>query len=666
VVSHDEREREILALFPEVVGAALSVGSQASVERLHEAERGLHEKQTTLVVMGEFCRGKSSLINALLEEPGLLPVDSYMSTRAVTTLRRGAEEVITVNLATRGERRAEERRISREELRSHLCESVVADGYGAPDADRVSAVSIELPNPKLENGMLLVDTPGVGGVYRSHSTAALGVLPMADVVLYVTDALQPLLASELAFIDVIARAVDTSTHADRLLFVVTKCDQSSDAEAAVLDLRTRLRVVPRLDPERLTVVPVSSHLRLAHLAEGDPEDFELSNFGSLEEKLWPTLARSGARLLQEAALAELDRVTTSLLAPVEAALRVMNTEDRSANERLAAAAEAQEKEAAALTDGSAVWPDRLAEEMNAVTVELKQRVDTDLAEMWRTLRHAYRGRQELLDDPQLLLDRVAQGLALLTAEWSQLVRKRAAEVHKALEAQTRVQLRDTAPGGLTTPPLPTAPADVRTRRPEPSSPLLTELLVALDAAAEGARRGAEAGGRLGQVAWDVALRKALPAEQAERGVTRVLKAGEGPYESPAALVGRVVGGVVGATLSFTGQLRWLRELAHSERVHAFDQAFESWEPEQKEFLQTALAEVVEAHTRQVTEDLRRRIEERRTECAATARAIAAARAAVGQDRAVERAAAEQRRTALLTLQERIHRLAEDLRTQGAS
>ncbi|QEV16570.1 dynamin family protein [Streptomyces alboniger] len=666
MVNYDEREREILALFPAVVGAALGAGAQASVERLHEAERGLYEKQMALVVMGEFSRGKSSLINALLEEPGLLPVDSYLSTRAVTTLRWGAEEVITVSLAAHGERRAEERRISREELRSHLCESAVADGYGAPDADRVSAVSIELPNPRLESGVLLVDTPGVGGVYRSHSTATLGVLPIADAVLYVTDALQPLLASELAFINVVARAVGAATHAERLLFVVTKCDQSPDVEAAVLDLRTRLRAVPGLAPERLAIVPVSSHLRLAHLTEHDPEDFELSNFGPLEEKLWPTLARSGARLLQEAALAELDRVTTSLLAPVEAVLSVMNTEDRSVNERLAAAADAEEKRAAALADGSAVWPDRLAEEMTAVTVELKQRVDTDLAEMWRTLRYAYRGRQELLDDPQLLLDRVAQGLALLTAELSQLVRKRAAEVHKAFEVQTRVQLRDTAPGGLATPPLPTASAAVQSRRPDPSSPLLTELLIALDTATEGARRGAEAGGRLGEVAWEVALRRALPAEQVERGVTRVLKAGEGPYESPAALVGRMVGGVVGATLSFTRQLRWLRELAHSERVHALDQVFESWEPEQKAFLQTALAEVVEAHTRQVTEDLRHRVEERRTECAASARAIAAARAAVGQDRAVERAAAEQRCTVLLTLQERIHQLAEDLRTQGAS
>jgi hypothetical protein len=653
----DEHKHKIVALFPEVAGAALSAEPQVSVERLHEAERMLQENRAALVVLGEFSRGKSSLLNALLEEPGLLPVDSYTSTRAVTTLRWGPEEVITVSLTARGEHPAEERRISRNELRSYLCESAVTDGYGASDAGRVSAVSIELPNPRLENGLMVVDTPGVGGVHRGHSTAALGVLPMADAVLYVTDALQPLLASELAFIDVVARAVDAATHSERLLFVVTKCDQSSDAETAVRDVRTRLGVVPGLDRERLTVVPVSSHLRLHHLAEGDPDDFELSNFGQLEEELWPALARSRSRLLQEAALSELERVTASLLAPVEAALTVMDTDDRTAHERLAGAAEAKAKEAAALADGAAVWPDQLAEAMAAVTVELKQRTDADLAGMWRKIRLAYRDRPELLGDPQLLLDHVAQELALLTGELSELARKRAAEVHETFVKRTGVRLRDATPAGMAAPALPTAASVLQSRLPERSSPALDELAQALETAAEGARRGAEAGGRLGEMAWEVALRRSLPARSVGRGLVRVVKADEGLLVSPAALVGRVIGGVVGATLSFTRQLQWLREGARGERVNALDQTFESWEPQQREFLHTALSEVVEAHARQVTEDLRRLIEEHRSVCAATAEGIAAARAAVGQDKAAERAAAEQRRTVLRALLVRINELA---------
>ncbi|MGW7498957.1 dynamin family protein [Streptomyces luteogriseus] len=662
--SHDQRTKDIAALFPEAVGAALSAGSDTSVARLHEAEHRLYQQQASVVVLGEFSRGKSSLLNALLEEPDLLPVDASTSTRAVTALRWGADEVITVSLAGRGGKPAEKRRVSRAELRSYLCEAAVSDGEGAADAERVSAVSISVPNLKLRNGLRIVDTPGVGGVHRAHSTAALGVLPMADAVLYVTDALQPLLASELAFIDVIARAVDAAGHPERLLFVITKCDQSPDTEAAVEDVRARLRAVPGLEPERVTVVPVSSHLRLHHLADGDTEDFLLSNFGELEEKLWSSVSRSRELLLQQAALDELESVTASLLAPAEAALAVLETADRSEQERLAAAAEAREKEAAALADGAARWPTELAEAMAEVTAELRHRADSGLGSAWREIRHAYRADEELAGDQQLLLDAVAGRLALLVGELGEVARKRAADVHGAFARGTGLRLSAAAPRDVAAPPLPVGSATVRQGPAQRSSSAIDDLGQALEAAVEGARRGAEAGSRLGELTWEVAVHAALSPRAGT--VVRVLSSGERPSESPAAAVGRVLGGIVGATLSFARQLGWLRDVARGDRIAAIDHALEPWEGQQREFLHTALAEVVDAYTRQVTEDMRRLIEERRSECALASERIAAARAAVGQDRAAQRTAAQERCDTLRSLLERIQQRAQGMPVRAAS
>ena len=56
-------------------------------DRLDAIELYMREAPVTLVVLGEFSRGKSSLLNALLAEPDLFPVDSYVSTRVLTSAR---------------------------------------------------------------------------------------------------------------------------------------------------------------------------------------------------------------------------------------------------------------------------------------------------------------------------------------------------------------------------------------------------------------------------------------------------------------------------------------------------------------------------------------------------------------------------------------------------
>ena len=51
---------------------------------------------------------------------------------------------------------------------------------------------IGVPSPVLAGGLVLVDTPGVGGLGSVHSAITMAALPMADAVLFVTDASQEL------------------------------------------------------------------------------------------------------------------------------------------------------------------------------------------------------------------------------------------------------------------------------------------------------------------------------------------------------------------------------------------------------------------------------------------------------------------------------------------
>ena len=86
----------------------------------------------TVVVLGQFSSGKSTLLNALLEDPeGIFPVDSYLSTRVVTSARWGQPETITLTLTARPETRRRSRAGSGgPNLRAYISEAEVQRRHG--------------------------------------------------------------------------------------------------------------------------------------------------------------------------------------------------------------------------------------------------------------------------------------------------------------------------------------------------------------------------------------------------------------------------------------------------------------------------------------------------------------------------------------------------------
>lgn len=663
---HDEPDLQrrlkgrISSLFTRATAEALRAPSPEAVRRLSDAEQRFARGQQLLLVVGERDRGKSTLLNALLEEPELFPTGSSAVTRAVITAQWGPLETITVSLAATAELPAEERKVSREQLPVYISQAAATDGEAHPDAGRTVSVSIMLPNPKLGDGLVVVDTPGVGSVHAAHAAATAAVLPQADAVLYVTDATQPLLASELAFIEVVATAVDASAYPERLFFAVAKSDSDRAADPAetVRELRDRLAALPGVDAERLPVVPVSAHHRLRHLAAGDRELLELSNFEAFEAQLWPTVARSRARLRTSGALTELDRVAQALLHPVESALAVLDAGDEAARRTLVASAEAVGREAAALADGAAAWPQDLSRDLALGLAESCRLADDSVAEIWRRLRADYRDQSELIDDPQLILDLLARRLAVLVSELSSMAQEAAAGARDRVAAASGLPLPTPVLAGLPALPLPEPLAPLGVLGPRDAAAVRGDLSRAVDAAVAGAVRGRDMGAQLGDAVWVVGARKALSGgtDSVVKGAARVVLSGEG-RDSPGALVGGALGALVGAVHSAAQELRALKVQGRNDRLAALDRYFAPWEAQQKEFLRGALTAVVAACEDRAVEELRLRLEDRRAECAAALQAAEEAQASVGRDTDAERAEAEQRRARLQELREDVRRIA---------
>ena len=170
--------QQFLAALPENERAEIGARVEPSIERL---SLGLFR----LVVMGEIKKGKSSLINALLGEPDLLPTASDIATSTVYKILYGPEPACTVFFEADPEKPDEPGRTLTID-RAQLPEYGTEDG-NPNNAKCVDFIGLELPHPLLREGLVIIDTPGVGGLFRAHRDIAYRYVPLADAVFFVLD-----------------------------------------------------------------------------------------------------------------------------------------------------------------------------------------------------------------------------------------------------------------------------------------------------------------------------------------------------------------------------------------------------------------------------------------------------------------------------------------------
>lgn len=462
----DRHRATVLGWFPAVLTVARARGLTESAARLTAAEQRLREGRLTAVVCGEFKRGKSSLLNALLEEPEpfLFPVETTFATSIVSTVTHGPKERIIATLevehdapavvATPGgrpdsENRAttEEREITRAEIAEYVTESA-----NPHNTKKARSIAIDVPNSKLESGLALVDTPGVGGVYAEHTAVTLGFLPTADAIVFVADATQPLTESELVFLRNAAASTKVTDDQDGLLFVLTKIDLV-DYTGILENMRGKLADVTGRPPADIEITPVSAHAKLKHLANGDLEYLELSNFPALEDRIWGALSRRRTTLLLGGALTELDGTATALLEPLQAELKALKAETPAKVAAMVADAERREAEFARLRADNAGWRRDLEREITACRTTLERVAARQVEEIWDRVDTEFLYDEQYLDDPELLVRRVTEAAALVVGEVNELAARQVAAIQQHLADRSGLSIQRRRLGSLPPPPL---------------------------------------------------------------------------------------------------------------------------------------------------------------------------------------------------------------------
>ncbi len=200
-----ERIEALTALAEEAGVVSVAQDARALLERVREG-------RFFVACLGQFKRGKSTLINALLGEE-LLPSGVAPVTSVVTVVRWG-------------ERRARVR-IGSDEWREILIDELgefVSESKNPQNRKGVTGVEVFCKSPFLERGLCLVDTPGIGSVFAGNTEETESFVPQIDAALVVLGGDPPITGDELALVKGVAERVHN------LLFLLNKADRLSAVE----------------------------------------------------------------------------------------------------------------------------------------------------------------------------------------------------------------------------------------------------------------------------------------------------------------------------------------------------------------------------------------------------------------------------------------------------
>ena len=215
------------------------------IAELSKQLNDLRASATTILVCGEFKRGKSTFINALIGR-NVCPTDVDICTSVVSIIKYGAKEKATRVYGDFSN------------LKSEVVPFDSIEEYTVGTAEEIGntiCMELELPLDELKKGLIIIDTPGVGGLDPRHAMLTNYFLPQADITLFMTDVNEPLTTTELKFYkDKVLQ------YAKRSAIIVNKADlkDNDSVEEIRKDTINKVSTYTQVSADSLNVISASA------------------------------------------------------------------------------------------------------------------------------------------------------------------------------------------------------------------------------------------------------------------------------------------------------------------------------------------------------------------------------------------------------------------------
>ncbi|OHC00019.1 MAG: hypothetical protein A3G70_09055 [Planctomycetes bacterium RIFCSPLOWO2_12_FULL_39_13] len=285
-------------------------------ERLRMVREQLLSNSFNLVILGQFKRGKTTLINSLIGKE-ILPSSVVPLTSIVTILKYG--EKIRCNIFMED---GSEKNVRIEELADFITEK------GNPKNMRgVRCAHIEYSSPFLEKGMLLVDTPGVGSTFLHNTETTYEYLDHLDAALFLMSADVPISQVEKELLDTIKGSTQ------KIFFVLNKIDYLNPKEIEEIAAFNK-HVLEEMGFAVNEIWPISA--REALKAKTNNNDIQLSQSGllNLEDALGRFLSLEKGKIVLNTAISKANRLISQVLSQIGIEKKTLESSEEELENRI--------------------------------------------------------------------------------------------------------------------------------------------------------------------------------------------------------------------------------------------------------------------------------------------------------------------------------------------
>lgn len=251
---------------------------------VNNLESAIHQDCYKILVLGEFKRGKSTLVNALLGR-SIVPMDVLPETATLNEVVYSDTPFVKVFYSNG---LVEDGTLSAEFLQRF---SANAENSQAHLVDKIQ---MGYPLPFLQDKITLVDTPGVADLDETRCDITYQIIPQANAVIFLLDANTPLTQSEKDFL--VDRLIPQGI--DNILFLLNKYDfiDEEEDEGFLEEVEHRLRITLKDEAgndllKEIRILPISAKMALeGHIYDKESLVHE-SGLVQVQERLTQMLSK---------------------------------------------------------------------------------------------------------------------------------------------------------------------------------------------------------------------------------------------------------------------------------------------------------------------------------------------------------------------------------------
>lgn len=307
-----KKEKSFTGIVEEVNVLLDNLGSEYRDEllKIRELKERFLNERFHLAVLGQFKRGKSTLLNALLGDE-ILPASVVPLTAIPTYLIWGPEYKARVYFQ---DGKTEESK-SKDNLVQYVTET-----NNPENRKGVSHVEVFFPSAILSKGVVLIDTPGIGSTYKHNTEVTFDFLPRCDAALFLVSADPPVTEVEINFLKAVQKRVA------RIIFVLNKVDYLSENEKDTLE--KFFKNVLRKDAgatEDIVLFSVSAQQGLTAKKTDSEKLWVTSGMKSLYSHLTDFLAREKSHVLKEALIMKMDDIIGNIILQLQLTVNSLQT-----------------------------------------------------------------------------------------------------------------------------------------------------------------------------------------------------------------------------------------------------------------------------------------------------------------------------------------------------